>query len=496
MTILHSIRIATSGLAVAVLLACGGGGGTDNGPKLIAQQTTVVSVTGGTVQLPDESAKATVVAGVAIVPTEVTLSAYDGTAPFPGIRGALGNRTLQITADPATLKPDGTIRVEMPSGKTGDIPESHYTWCYYQDPSGAEYPVEATIDPVTKIVSANVPVSSLNRSASLGRETSKKYGVYVLNYNEGVPEEDRAAASFYKFGRDNPSTTPSEAPALGSSEFDALWLKDDPNNPAYDWSNKRIAVLTHGIKNDIGNLTQQAYFLLKLRNAKGLPVYDHIYGLNYNWKAHIKESGTLAAGLLDKFHRSGARVDLYGHSMGGLVWRSAIELVLPSGQSVGVERLFTYGTPHTGFPSKINGYLQRWVLPRLAPGVQDLVSTSQFITELGGSTAGGGVVYTCLAGQNADYFGGNWHGVEYNVGAEIKERVYNNAACDGVVSLFSAQPTSLKGNGRIVRFPSPYYLNHSDIRGIYEFGMMNLTIGREDYVRFVREAGLIEVGIQ
>jgi pimeloyl-ACP methyl ester carboxylesterase len=123
---------------------------------------------------------------------------------------------------------------------------------------------------------------------------------------------------------------------------------------AYPNAKSRIAVFVHGLCE-----TDEAW---KLGAGRHVP-YGHrleielgftpVY-LRYNTGRHVSENGRELAGLLERLVAAWPNdvheVILIGHSMGGLVGRSACHYGAGSDCVARVRHVFTLGTPHRGAP--------------------------------------------------------------------------------------------------------------------------------------------------
>jgi pimeloyl-ACP methyl ester carboxylesterase len=123
---------------------------------------------------------------------------------------------------------------------------------------------------------------------------------------------------------------------------------------AYPNAKPRLAVFVHGLCE-----TDDAW---KIGAARHVPYghrmeielgYSPLY-LRYNTGRHISENGREFAGALERLIAAWpVRVDevvLIGHSMGGLVARSACHYGADSNCVAKVRHMFTLGTPHRGAP--------------------------------------------------------------------------------------------------------------------------------------------------
>jgi pimeloyl-ACP methyl ester carboxylesterase len=123
---------------------------------------------------------------------------------------------------------------------------------------------------------------------------------------------------------------------------------------AYPNAKSKLAVFVHGLCE-----TDEAW---KLGAARHVPYghrmeielgYTPVY-LRYNTGRHISENGREFADLLEKLVAAWPtevhEVTLIGHSMGGLVSRSACHYGAGSACVAKVRHVFTLGTPHRGAP--------------------------------------------------------------------------------------------------------------------------------------------------
>jgi pimeloyl-ACP methyl ester carboxylesterase len=124
----------------------------------------------------------------------------------------------------------------------------------------------------------------------------------------------------------------------------------------------------------------------RLREELGFtPLY-----LRYNSGLHISDNGRRLAALLDAVVREWPvevdEIALIGHSMGGLVARSACHYAHPNRWRARVRHLFTLGTPHTGAPLEQAAHAASCALARLPetrPLAKALNARSVGIKDLG-----------------------------------------------------------------------------------------------------------------
>ena len=146
---------------------------------------------------------------------------------------------------------------------------------------------------------------------------------------------------------------------------------------AYPDAGGKLAVFVHGLAGNehvwrfyaeehYGN-PQTTYGSLLERDLGYAPIY-----LRYNSGLHVSQNGRLLAGLLEDLVRAWPvevdEIALVGHSMGGLVARSACHQGKQAGSGwVGsVRHVFCLGTPHLGAPLEKLGNVAGWLLGALA----------------------------------------------------------------------------------------------------------------------------------
>jgi len=147
---------------------------------------------------------------------------------------------------------------------------------------------------------------------------------------------------------------------------------------AYPDAKARIVVLVHGLMS-VESVWQmpdgETYGSLLARERGFTPVF-----VRYNSGKHISDNGEALDSLLDRLVEEypvpASEMLLVGHSMGGLVLRSATHVASEKGRrwlSL-VKRAFYLGTPHLGAPLERFGNVVSWTLQTIGNPYTALVA--------------------------------------------------------------------------------------------------------------------------
>jgi pimeloyl-ACP methyl ester carboxylesterase len=147
---------------------------------------------------------------------------------------------------------------------------------------------------------------------------------------------------------------------------------------AYPGATPRIAVLVHGLMSveSVWRMPDgETYGSLLARDFGYTPMY-----IRYNTGLHISENGAALAELLERlveeYPTPVEELLLMGHSMGGLVLRSATHAASERGMrwlSL-VQRAFYIGTPHLGAPLERLGNALSWTLGKVGNPYTSLIA--------------------------------------------------------------------------------------------------------------------------
>ena len=281
---------------------------------------------------------------------------------------------------------------------------------------------------------------------------------------------------------------------LYKQDFKVNWTPVQPPNLA----NKRIALLVHGIFNDLSNLTELASFLKKIKRSDGTAFYDDVYGCDDEYRAGIANTGTKLALLLTEMNSPSTVIDIYAHSQGGLISRYALEQVLaPDGIDSHVQRLFAFGTPHEGVPSQVALELaENGIIDAIWPGIADLVSGSDFLNNLNKGTSKVSTDYVTFKGD--DFL----HYIFYLLGVEVDFGIIAYASegvpCDGIVPEYSAAGGICQGIAHSVTRVPTFHLDHSQLKGEFistDSNDVNLDMIRTQRLIDYIVGGSVNVGI-
>jgi pimeloyl-ACP methyl ester carboxylesterase len=249
---------------------------------------------------------------------------------------------------------------------------------------------------------------------------------------------------------------------------------------AYPNAKPKLAVFVHGLCE-----TDEAW---KLGAARHVPYghrmeielgYTPVY-LRYNTGRHISENGRdlaeLLRDLVANWPTDVHEITLIGHSMGGLVSRSACHYGAGSGSVAKVRHVFTLGTPHRGAPlehaaNAASAALAR--LPETRPLAKALNLRSSGIKDL----RFGYLVDECWMDQDCDaYLRNTSREIPFLASARhyficaTLSREPDAAAGRIIGDLLVLQPSAWahEGKGKRMRFPIEHYYhlgkaNHFDL---------------------------------
>jgi hypothetical protein len=428
-----------TGLVLPFLVSCGGGGG-GSAPLTMRSETKSVGPDGGQVAFPDE-AVLTIPPGALAESTDVSLRL--ASRPFarsPAAKNYASGIEVELTRPVAsTAEFVVTLRAPDTGGELG--------WTTALSAGNdLTFPAQRPRRVSATEVAIRLKGSDLHEVPVDGGGS-----VWRLRISPAVAlsgPTPQAIARLYKSG------SPDGVFRLGS---DAL----TPVGPSESLAGKHVAIVLHGLNNQAKDAADTAYLAQEAAKQAPLGGYSAIWLFEYyDTTVGVAENGKRLADALRAHAIGQARhVDLYGHSMGGLVARWAIE---KEGLGASVDRLMTFGTPHQGVPDEVLGRVL-WHVLHLNGGIGDLEEHSSFIEALNATPSPyrAKVLYGTFVGKNPLYFGRFGLDVE----ARYRARGYLGPV-DGIVAGYSAAPSNITDFG--VSAPSAatiLNLNHSDIGG-------------------------------
>lgn len=427
---------AVLSLSVVLLIACGGGGANVSGPeiKTLESQSVVISSQTRSVSLTNNRFNFEV-ASSAPIGESIEVRAQDFTDYFPKEETRVSNVSFEVST-PLPLDATAEVgKITIPL-TTEQLDFQSSVWCYYTQGSYG-IPIESSVDRVARTATLNLQKGMFSITA-FGATRGSPSGV----------------------GRFSFVLTPKMSAEMAAVEL-YVWNSSIRNWRALSQNEQfvpdtRIAVIAHGMSNDIFEKNALATYLLQ--SGK----YDSVIGVNYNWRADIMANAAQLGLQIRQRHSHGVRLDLFGHSMGGLLLRSLTDSVLPDPGSYGVERLFTLGTPHQGVPLQGMRYWMgatsvNWFD---SEGVRNLMENSLFMKQLRERPGSSAIEYNFLAGNNFE---------DYGLKGKAINRIYDGAfEHDGIVPVSSAYASNLPsypaGRRRISRI-TKYSLGHKNIGG-------------------------------
>lgn len=412
-------------LLIAVYLSgCGGGGSAGTASEFIETASTSIGTAGSLIKLPVSGIEVSFSAGSLVRETEVAMRVqrHPQSSQSSGI-GTSSEHPLQLDFTPSDLQNGSQIDISIPILTTTS--QSLLPWM--QSPEGKLICLGAPSTSTGGQFKFSVHTTTLKKMAASSRGSSTlsiAFGFIALEgYN---PAPASGSLKIYRNGRFEPI----------------------PSGMAFN--GKRVAIVVHGIMNDISNMTPLGNFLAtdpQLNSVGGhyKPMYDYVIGYDHDFRAPIDANGKLFADAVREKCATVATLDVFAHSQGGLISRWAVE---KEGLDDIVSRVFLFGVPNEGVPQTVLiTFLLNFVGPSIsywAPGISGLVEPNgaqglPFLSRLNGGGA--------LGSARERYYtvaGNAWWRAEYGLfmtyayGA-LGLDVSNGFEHDGIVPTYSAQ---------------------------------------------------------
>jgi len=331
------------GLLVLVLIGlfgCGGGGGTkvttpptQTTAKILETQQLTASAAGGTLAPAQTAATAprlTLSQGAVTADTPVTLEVYDKppvTLDNTNIQPVSPITSVTIPADALGTNPSLTVEVPLPASQLQarqDGLAPVYAICVERSGEWDAEPASVVNGKLTATLAITPPQRARNLQALVFR-----YGGYLLSRLPVLNQFPSVKLFKYRTS-------------------DHSWQA-----AAGNMAGTRIALCVHGFLPFNANYGRDNLYDLAAylntndtSNGKTRQAYDAIYAVEYPVGYGIDKYGEKVAQYLNN---AGGDVDIFAHSLGGLVARSAIEMH----NAQHVRRLVTFSTPHHGIPAAL-----------------------------------------------------------------------------------------------------------------------------------------------
>jgi pimeloyl-ACP methyl ester carboxylesterase len=429
-------RCVVLALGAFLSFSCGGGGSTGPDIPQVRTQTATIGPDGGVIEFRDEILL-NVPPGALSGSTTVSLSIYS--RPFvnsPGLIEYPKGVNVSVTTE---LLPESGPPLELRL-----LDASAEDGSYLLATVGSSVPPRFTQSHPIRTDEAKVTLP-LSRSDFLSVGRGGGAGDAAITVSYGRETRNPKPATFYMS-------------SSGTYNPDFTQLEVAPESTSLQ--GQHVAIVLHGLNNTSNDTVDTAFIAERASINSPLGKYTKILLYNYNdTSTGIRENARTFTQWLNLHGIAAAKhVDVYGHSMGGLVARWAIE---KEGLGQFVDRLITFGTPHKGVPAQIVDIVI-WYFG-LFPGARDLLEVSSFIQDLNATVSPwrAKILYCAFVGNNSNYFGplGPYVVDRYRLlgwGGEV----------DGIVAGYSASPNDLTNFGVTNLIANPVFnLNHSDIAG-------------------------------
>jgi hypothetical protein len=340
----------------------GGGGGGGTQPDTVLETVLGTTGPGGVVLSPNVAdAPAVELAGDALptnVPVGLRVVAGQGAAP--------GNPAVHLVGHTAMLDlgPDRPDRTRV-------------TVRHAFRPGPGEFPCVAVYEGVWLVFPARVTDQGVSADVTLPRPLASSAGPVRVGVFS-LPVDDAPG------GSDVTLTPAASSAALSAPSAGAP-------GPGH------VAVVVHGF---FSSSTDQG--LMPLANQLQARGYS-VWLADYNWRAPIDSTGQGLANAIETLSGTvGTQVDVFAHSMGGLVARSATEL---HGADAHVANLVTMGTPHTGLSGGatvlLTGIFGSGQRSAVYPSLRDLTGATDLLWRLNGTVSHTNCRYWSIGGDDA-----------------------------------------------------------------------------------------------
>ena len=427
---------------------------------IIFTQTKTLGPEGGQLLSDKYGVSVTIDEGMLVAQSVMTLTIF--AEQFAGIKrpGYLYSPNgVLLTFDPAALRPDGNILIEMP----------------YE----GRYDSFGTMLAVSGEDGATVGLPSQESGPSSVNGTLEQLTLEVLF--AGTAATSSKDLTIFSANRELEATL---SPFLTSVRpfIDGEFSGDVP-----DLSGKKVAVLVHGLEADLADLTSLGKHIYAFKkNGELTRYYDVVIGFEYTSNRHLATIGQAMADWMESVGLQDASVvDLIAHSLGNPVSRYAIETISLPNRIANINHYISLGGPHEGVPFGNLPHLEQTFFyifkPESGPCLRDLIThgkdgkpQTDFLTKLnlmeeGAPEHGPNFLTTpcyTMSGsrwkKEAPPLGGAIHA--FYLASFIKSHgTAEGERDDGLVAQYSAQSTLLKRQSESWVANEPLYLSHKEL---------------------------------
>lgn len=324
------------------------------GNPIIQTVVGVITPEGGVVHADANDLSVQFLPGSVIEPMEVELAVTESQLPSLLQEGyALSANGAVLTFDATRLSQTPQLNISLPQSAFGET-----TVLCVADPSGAEWPIPTfpSEDGARRI--GHLPIAFFfPDEESLTPVSEREYSLRIY--------------------------TASVAPFVEAATFESYAAIFDPvrgvwNRSIPSLAGKRVAIVVHGILSSLDDLITLASAIAAYAPPGSVGAYyDAVIGFNYTSTAPIAQIGSALVAQVGSIITGTRANDLFAHSMGNLVSRSAME-VGSSGRTLGpIGNYVSLGGPHAGVPFGaswlINEFLKLFN-PSFRPCLTDLLT--------------------------------------------------------------------------------------------------------------------------
>ena len=412
---------------ISTLVGCGGSGGGSSSDSEVFRSTKQLSSIGGTITDSERGIALRVPEASLMGATSITLSVKGEPHPLAKREFLTPSpNAVWLTIDPLAISTSRIIEIRIPWTAAYSLLG---TPVFVTDPEGKRLmPIDTQYDAAGKALIGSVTREELIAVGATAADP-------VVFYVGGMPIVE--------------GTRTRSVPINVNST----------RNTRITGSGKRVALVLHGINDNAAGMSGVTSVLNNLSVYNGYPLYTDVVAWNYGTLGTllpIEWNAIDFASYITSTWSNATFIDIYAHSMGGLVSRKAIQLLGPN--VANIRQLLTMGTPHLGVPLKAMQLLlqqsfskEMSLLNFIAPGAFDLIEGSSLLRSLPNSL--GRVNAFCTGGISPTLTLG---GVPIGLLIDALYGILGLTPDDGIVPLSSALALGQALDGSVK-------LNHSEL---------------------------------